>query len=44
MTDLMTAADTAGLSTNVTTILVAFVGIAVLFVAARYIKRALAGR
>ena len=44
MTDLVAAADISSVSTNVSTILVAVIGIAVLFVGARYLKRAMSGR
>jgi hypothetical protein len=39
MADLFTAVDTAGLATKVTAILVAFIGVNLLFVANRYIKK-----
>lgn len=41
MTDLVAAANVSGLSTNVSAILVTMIGVAVLFVGARYIKRAM---
>lgn len=41
MAALFTAADVAGLSTNVSTMLIAFVGVALLFTGYRYVKRGL---
>lgn len=38
---LFTAADVSGLSGNVSTLLVAFIGISVLFVGYKYVKRVL---
>jgi hypothetical protein len=42
--DLVTAADVAGLSTSVLSILVLLVGLTILFTAYRFIRRALSGR
>jgi uncharacterized membrane protein YeaQ/YmgE (transglycosylase-associated protein family) len=39
MTALFTAVDISGLSTNVSTILVGFIGVSLLFVAYRYIRK-----
>lgn len=39
MTALFTAVDMSALSTNVTTILTGFIGVSLLFVASRYIKK-----
>jgi len=39
MPALFTAADVTGLSTNVSTLLIAFIGISLLFVARRYIAK-----
>lgn len=39
--DLFTAADTTGLQTNIKTFLLAFIGIAVLFLGYRFVKRAM---
>lgn len=43
MAALFAAADVAGLSTNVSTMLLAFVGVALLFTGYRYVKRGLKG-
>jgi len=40
MAALFTAADIAGLSTNTSALLVAFIGVSLLFVAYRYIRKA----
>lgn len=39
MAAIFTAADISGLATNVSTLLVGFVGISLLFVAARYLRK-----
>ena len=39
MAAIFTAADIAGLSTNVSTVLIAFVGVSLLFVAYRYLRK-----
>lgn len=39
--DLFTAVDTTTLSTNVSTILVSLIGVSLLFLAGRYIKKAI---
>ena len=39
MAALFTAVDIAGVSTNVSTLLIAFIGINLLFLGGRYIKR-----
>ena len=41
MEAIATAADVAGLSTNVTTILVSMVGVGLLFTAYKYIRKAM---
>lgn len=41
MAALFTAADTSSLSSNISTVLVAFIGVALLFTAYRFIKRSL---
>lgn len=41
MAAIFTAADVSGLSTNVSTMLVAFVGVALLFTAYKFVKRSL---
>lgn len=41
MTELFAAADITGLSTNVSTMLIAFVGVALLFTAYKFVKRSL---
>lgn len=40
MTALFTAADVSSLATNTSTMLVAFIGVGLLFTAYRYIKKA----
>ena len=40
MDAIFTAADVSGLTTNVSTLLIAFVGVSLLFVAYRYLKKA----
>ena len=39
MAALFTAADISGLATNVTTILVALIGVSLLFMGARYLRK-----
>lgn len=39
MAALFTAADISGLATNVTTLLVAFIGVGLIYTGARYIKK-----
>lgn len=41
MTALFAAADVAGLATNVETVLVSLIGVALLFVGAKYVKKAM---
>ncbi len=40
MDAIFAAADIAGLSTNVSTLLIGFVGVSLLFVGARYLRKA----
>ena len=39
MADLFLAADVSSLSTNVTTLLIAFIGVGLIFTAYRYIRK-----
>lgn len=41
MAALFTAVDVSGVSTNVSTLLIAFIGISLLFLGYRYIKRSM---